>query len=646
MNFFEAQDKARRNTLWLVLLFSAAVIALILLTNLFLLGIHRYLQTNEVLVSPVALYQIYSWETVIAVGVGVVLLILGGSLYKTLSLAGGGPAIAEMLGGRLISHATTDPLQRRLLNVVEEMAIAAGMPIPQVYLMSDHSINAFAAGRTPADAVVGITEGALERLSREELQGVIGHEFSHIANGDMRLNLRLIAILHGILLIGLIGYFLLRSLRYAGRSRSRKGGGGVLAIAALGGGLMVIGYAGTFCGQWIKAIVSRQREYLADSSAVQFTRNPAGIAGALKKIGGSTGVGSHLESPSAPEYSHAYFANGISSFWQSMFATHPPLEQRIGRIEPGWDGQFLKSEIQREIAPETDTKPAPAIAGAAVTAAVLGSIEQAVAEIGTLNEQNIEYVRDLMLAMPARLREAAQDPYSARALIYAGLVVIQRDGDVAAESLAVTIPDPEMMTLVDRFRPELELLEDRFKLPLLELCLHSLKEMSLNQHTQFKTAVHNIIASDRRLNLREWVVQRLVLQQLDLHFGLRKAPRAKHGSLEPVRSDVEIILSVITQVEHSERADAEAAFAAGVEQTGLDNLELIMPMTFGVKSLDAALDELMRLKPLVKPRLLKACVALIMHAGHATTRGIELVRAISTCLDCPMPPMRAARVDD
>ncbi|MGD8350406.1 MAG: M48 family metallopeptidase [Gammaproteobacteria bacterium] len=639
MNFFEAQDKARRNTFRLVVLFALAVIALIGLTNLFLLGIYRYMQTSEIVVSPETLYRIYPLETFVAVGIGVVLLISGGSFYKMLSLAGGGPSVAEMLGGRLVSRATTDPLQRRLLNVVEEMALAAGMPIPQVYLLSDHSINAFAAGRTPADAVIGITDGALGRLGREELQGVVAHEFSHIANGDMRLNIRLISILHGILLIGLIGYFLLRSLRFAGRSRSRKGGGGLLAIAALGGGLMVIGYAGTFCGQWIKAIVSRQREYLADSSAVQFTRSIDGIGGALKKIGGSAGVGSYLDSPSAPQYSHAYFADGIASFWQSMFATHPPLEDRIRRIDPAWDGEFLRSEIQQPAEPEVERQPKTVGREAAIAAAVLSSAQQAIGEVGTLNEQNIDYVRELIVAMPAALREAAQDAYSARALIYAGLVKIQKDERAAVESLAATLANPEMQALVEKFGPQLERLEERFKLPLLELCVHSLREMSPNQYIPFKTAVQNIIASDRKINLREWVVQRFVIQQLDLHFGFRSAPRAKYGSLQTVRADVEIILSVIALAEHREQGDIEAAFAAGAAETGL-KLEPVQPAAIELDRLDSALDELTRLKPLAKPRLLKACVAIIMYDGRTTPRGIELVRAISTCIDCPMPPMR------
>jgi Zn-dependent protease with chaperone function len=246
LNFFEAQDKARRNTLWLVLLFTLAVVGLILLTNLFLLSVYVYLKTEQFVASPETLSYFYSWEEFAVVTLGVCLLVLGGSLFKALSLSGGGPTIAEMLGGRLVSHGTTDLQQRQLLNVVEEMAIAAGMPIPQVYLLSDTSINAFAAGLSPANAVIGITQGTLTRLNREELQGVIAHEFSHIANGDMRLNIRLIAILHGILLIGLVGYFMFRSLRFAGRAR--KGAGGIFALAAIGVGLMVIGYAGSFFG--------------------------------------------------------------------------------------------------------------------------------------------------------------------------------------------------------------------------------------------------------------------------------------------------------------------------------------------------------------------------------------------------------------
>ncbi len=637
MNFFEAQDRARKNTSWFILLFVLAVAGLVFLTNLLLLGIFAYAKSSQIAFSPEALQSYYSWQEIAVVSLGVCLLIFCGSLYKTISLSGGGATVAEMLGGRQVPAATTDLQQRQLLNVVEEMAIAAGMPIPRVYLLEDNGINAFAAGLSPANAVIGVTRGTMTRLSREELQGVIAHEFSHIANGDMRLNIRLIGALHGILLIGLIGGFLLRSMRFSGRSRSRKGGGGLAAIAALGLGLLIIGYAGSFFGNWIKSIVSRQREFLADSSAVQFTRNKNGIAGALKKIGGS---GSYLDSPAAAQYSHAFFAEGVGFLLQSFFATHPPLEERIRRIEPRWDGEFLKSQVKTTVAPEPVEASTAAAAKLAVTAAILTSAEQAISQVGTLNEENIAYVRELIIAMPALLRESAQDAYTARALIYAVLIDLQKDKPAAMAALH-QYADPNMHALCDQLLPDLKNLQDKFKLPLLELCINALRDLSSNQYVQFKQAVHYLIVSDKSVNLKEWIIQRLLIQQLDEHFGFRKPPRGKHKSLDPVKAEVETVLSLIAQVEHSDDDAARAAFASGAAEAGMETLNMLLRKDIKLDALNHSLDRLGQLMPLVKPRLLKACVAIILHDGKTTTRGIELVRTISTCLDCPMPPVPA-----
>jgi len=638
LNFFEAQDRARKNTTWFILLFVLAVAGLVFLTNLLVLGIFAYAKSSQIAFSPEALQSYYSWQELAAVSFGVCLLIFCGSLYKTLSLSGGGATVAEMLGGRQVPAATTDLQQRQLLNVVEEMAIAAGMPIPRVYLLEDNGINAFAAGLSPANAVIGVTRGTMTRLNREELQGVIAHEFSHIANGDMRLNIRLIGVLHGILLIGLIGGFLLRSMRFSGRSRSRKGGGGLAAIAALGLGLLIIGYAGSFFGNWIKSIVSRHREFLADSSAVQFTRNKGGIAGALKKIGGSTG--SYLDSPAAAQYSHAFFAEGVGFFLQSFFATHPPLEERIRRIEPRWDGEFLKSQVSTTVAPEPAEASTSAAAKLAVTAAILTSAEQAISQVGTLNEENIEYVRELIIAMPALLREAAQDAYTARALIYAVLIDLQKDKTAATAALN-QYADPNMPALCDQLRPDLMQLQDKFKLPLLELSINALRDLSSNQYLQFKQAVHFLIVSDKSVNLKEWIIQRLLIQQLDEHFGFRKPARGKYKSLDPVKAEVETVLSLIAHVEHTDDNEARAAFACGAAEAGMETLNMLASKDIKLDALNHSLDRLAQLKPLVKPRLLKACVAIILQDGKTTTRGMELVRTISTCLDCPMPPVPA-----
>ena len=262
-------------------------------------------------------------------------LITVGSLYKMAQLAGGGTVVAERLGGRRVYPNTTDPVERRLLNVVEEMALASGVPVPPVFLLSEEQgINAFAAGYSPSDAVVGVTRGCAQQLTRDQLQGVVAHEFSHILNGDMRLNMRLIGVLHGILLMGLVGRELLRLVGHSGGGRSRRNDGAA-PLLLIGLAFMVIGFLGLFIGNLIKAAASRQREFLADASAVQFTRNPEGIAGALKRIGAAV-FGSKLASPRAAEASHMYFAEGIST----LFASHPPLHERISRIDPQWDGKF------------------------------------------------------------------------------------------------------------------------------------------------------------------------------------------------------------------------------------------------------------------------------------------------------------------
>jgi len=639
LNFFAAQDRARKNTGWLFLLFTLAVAGLILLTNLLLLGVLSYSQTGQLSFSPQTLQYSYSWREFGAVSIGVCLLIFCGSLYKSMALSGGGSTVAEMLGGRLISTGTNDLQQRQLLNVVEEMAIAAGMPVPRVYQLDESAINAFAAGWSQGDAVIGVTRGTLQRLNRDELQGVIGHEFGHILNGDMRLNIRLIGVLHGILLIGMIGYYILRSMRFSGRSRNSKSSGGIAAIAVLGIGLMVIGYAGSFFGQWIKASVSRQREYLADSSAVQFTRNRDGISGALKKIGGASGsVGSYINAPAAAEYSHAYFANGISSFWQSLFATHPPLEKRIERLDPGWDGQFLSSRVNTTATVDPVKAGNAAVTEKLITAAILSTAEQAISQTGTLNEENIEYVQQLIAAMPPALRSNVQEAYGARATMYALLVSLQKDRNQALKALK-TISDPDTCQLVDQLLPQFESLDERFILPLLELATNALRDMSPNQFVQFKVGVEKVMAADQSINLREWIIQRALVQQLDLHFGFRKPAKARFKNLIAVRQALTTVLSLIAYVEHKDDSNARRAFDIGVKQSGCKGLEILTRQAFKLEMLDTALDQLTRLMPLAKPALLKASMAIVLADEKTTTRGIDLVRTISICIDCPMPPI-------
>src|ERR1022692_718183 len=331
MDFFERQDQARRNTKLLVVYFVLGVAMLILAVYAATLAIftgvasrhhHRYdEQVQMVLWNP---------QLFLGAAVGTLAVIALGSGFKTLELAQGGSTVATMLGGRLVDPTTANPDERKLRNVVEEMALAAGGPVPQIYLLPDeHGINAFAAGHSTSDAVVAVTAGAVKLLSRDELQGVIGHEFSHILNGDMRLNLRLMGVIFGILCLAVIG----RVLLYTRSSNSKDKN----PLPLLGLALLVIGWIGVFFGRLIQAAVSRQREFLADASSVQFTRNPAGLSGALQKIGG---VGSLIESPHAGEANHIFFSDGLGKPFFQMMDTHPPLAERIRAIDPSWDGKF------------------------------------------------------------------------------------------------------------------------------------------------------------------------------------------------------------------------------------------------------------------------------------------------------------------
>jgi Zn-dependent protease with chaperone function len=329
MDFFEHQDKARKHTKVLVLYFGIAVLCIIASVYFVSLLIFHGYDASKGPGAPAVPFVLWDFTLFIRVVLGTLGVVLIGSLYKTYALSKGGSVVAESLGGRLVTLDTTDPDERKLRNVIEEMAIAAGVPVPKVYVLDEEAgINAFAAGHAPGDAAIGVTRGCMTLLNRDELQGVIGHEFSHILNGDMRLNLRVMGVIFGIVCLAVVG----RVLIY-----SRGGDRGRAPLMVLGLALMVIGAIGAFFGRLIQAALSRQREFLADASAVQFTRNPAGLSGALQKIGGA---GSKVGSVHAGEASHLFFGNGLGKPFLGAMATHPPLDERIRAIDPGWDGTF------------------------------------------------------------------------------------------------------------------------------------------------------------------------------------------------------------------------------------------------------------------------------------------------------------------
>lgn len=641
MNFFEAQAVARRNTLSLILLFGLAVISLIAITNLLVMAVMVYKSTGQLPNSWDALLAAYDPIRNAGIALIILLIVGAGSFYKMSLLSSGGKAVAEMLGGRIVPQNSQDPVHRKVLNVVEEMAIASGSPVPSVYMLDESGINAFAAGWSPSNAAIGITRGAVTYLTRDELQGVIAHEFSHIFNGDMRLNIRLIGVLHGILLLGMIGYFLMRSVRYVGRSRNKEGGGLVIAIVLLAVGLTVIGYCGTFFGKWIKSIVSRQREYLADASAVQFTRQSEGIAGALKKIGGWQ-TGSHLLSPSAPEYSHAYFSNGISAF---MFSTHPPLKDRIRAIEPRWNGKFIepKRELPDEKPPAVDKQRKKEALLNTVTTATVGvavnEALQAIDRIGQPSDTEVNYARALLAEVPETLREEAEDPFGVRALMYCYLIhysigVQHQQWDQLAKNA-----DPMVFEKTQQLHPQVSALPTKLRMPIFELCMPALKTLSNAQYVVFKRNIEALIQADRKVDIREWIVQRLIVQQLDEAFGFRKPPVALHTHIGAVKYELELILSMVAYTEHKDDGDAHYAFETAIRSIGATALKPVARQQITIAELDKAMDKIERVKPMVKPRILKAMVSCLTVDNKINAGSAEFTRAVASCLGSPMPPI-------
>jgi Zn-dependent protease with chaperone function len=551
--------------------------------------------------------------------------------------------VAEQLGGRLISPDTTDLSERTLMNVVEEMAIASGTPVPPVYLLEhEDGINAFAAGFTPSEAVIGVTRGAAERLSRDELQGVIAHEFSHILNGDMRLNIRLIGLLHGILLIGMIGYFILRMTAFSGGRgrRSSRDSGNPLPLLAIGAGLAVVGFFGTFFGNLIKAAVSRQREFLADAAAVQFTRHPAGIAGALKKIGGAS-AGSSIRSPNAPEASHMFFGRATSGL-SALFSTHPPLPTRIRRIEPGWDGEFLESApAPAATAPAPPPRPQGGRGfpfpggGAAATAGLAG----AMAHIGEPSTDHIDYAARLIQNLPAAITMAAHEPYGARAVVYA--LLLDRDAELRREQLRQleAAADPGVFEETLRLVPAIVGLAQAARLPVVEIAIPALRTLARDEYLRFKRNVAMLIAADARMELFEWALQRVLLHGLDEHHGEASRPGAGSRALATLQLPCEVLFSALARAGHPDERGAEAAFEHAWRVLELPGTRLLEGEEAGFDALDRALEDLAEAAPKAKRRILEAAAACIAADRQVTVAEGELLRAIAASLGVPMPPI-------
>jgi Zn-dependent protease with chaperone function len=583
----------------------------------------------------------------LATAVFTALIILGGSLYRINELRGGGQTVARALGGRLIDPSTRDPNERRVLNVVEEMAIASGVPVPPVYMMrEERGINAFAAGYSTGDAVIGVTKGCVEGLTRDELQGVMAHEFSHILNGDMRLNIRLIGLLNGIVLISLIGHILLRVAPHGG-SRNKEGAGAVMLVLAIAVAMLVIGSLGALSARIIQAAVSRQREFLADAAAVQFTRNPNGIRDALRRIGGSASR-ARVKHPRAQEAGHMFFgeAIGSSSFGGSL-ASHPPLKIRIKRVDPTWDGSMLtpltaqedhSPEPARPLTPRERLQQAmPNAAGPMASQAAM--LLPLLALAGQATPAHVEHARSLIAAIPPVLREAAHETSTGRAVVYALLLDKKPDIRDAQIRRLETNGDPAIAAEVRRLAPEAVALPRELRLPLLDMTLGSLAHLSDQQHRTFRANIKALIEMDKSVSLFEWVTLGVLTRHLDERFGHASPRVTQYYALGKLGEEVSVLLSTVAYAGSPDDAGAEAAFRLGAGAVTGVQPRLLPKSDATLNRLDAALTTLAGCTARLKADLLKACALTAGADRDITTAEAELIRAIADTLGVPTPPL-------
>jgi Zn-dependent protease with chaperone function len=660
MDFFEAQEHAKRRTVLLVGLFAAAVVAIIVSVYLVLTVAGGMTMGTEPGFDP---------GLFILVAIGTSLLIAGGSGFRTAQLRKGGSAVAELLGGRRVDPATRDPDERRLVNVVEEMAVASGTPVPAIFVMDrEASINAFAAGYGIHDAAVAVTRGTLEQLNRDELQGVIAHEFSHILNGDMRLNIRLMGILFGILLLAIVGRGILRGGMMSGR-RQRDNRAAMLGLA-----LVLLGYIGVF---FIKAAVSRQREYLADAAAVQFTRNPGGIAGALQKIGAHAS-GGKVENHHAEESSHFFFANGVGSALSRVTATHPPLDERIRRIDPSWDGTFEPTSARARVGEERSGARAPGTPGArgASTAAAaaagasgrpgaagasgsgaggpgLGMAAAAVlmGSVGAPAPEHVDYARALLGRIPDELRAASHDPEGATALVLALLGGDDERSRAARRSAARSLEAhaPGLAARVEALEPPVAELAPEARLPLVDLALPSLGDAPGETGPELRRAAEQVVRADGTTRVFDFALMHILRRHLavdDAGGGARRGGGVR--SLDSARRELGVLLSAVARSgSDGDEATAELAFREGTGAVGRAGTGLVLlgegAVTFD--EVDRALDRLERAGLDVRRRVLHACAAAVLADRAVRTAEVELLRAVAECLELPLPPLLDTRAE-
>ncbi|BCE00987.1 M48 family metallopeptidase [Marinicellulosiphila megalodicopiae] len=635
MNFFEEQDQARRSTHKLIILFVLAVLSLILVTVIAIHALFYFGQNHDGSFITGLNDRIFSLQ-MFYITFGILIVVGAGSLFKYIEVSKGGSYVAQKLGGVAINFDNANAQQKVLLNIVEEMSIASGIIMPKVYVLPEPSLNAFAAGHSTNNAIIGVTQGLLDALNRDQLQGVIAHEFSHIYHGDMSINMKLLAVLHGILMIGLLGELIVgsRRSRYSRHSSNRsQRSDGSSKIAILGLLLLVFGYAGVFFGNLIKAAISRQREFLADASAVQFTRNKQGIGSALYVIGKQS-QSSILESSNAKEFGHFYFSAGATGLFSGWFATHPPIKDRIKRIYPhGYSEALLFNEtnIQHKTQPEpTKTVNDVFELDPQQSIVPLSTLGQTIENIGQFDHAHLAQAEIILTGLPLILKEACHHPFDAQCLVFTILTHNNLDVLNTQNKYLETNINSNLFSAYLKLLPESQGLNSLDKLTLIQLAANSLKDQSPEQFKNFMHHCKHLIHADHKIDIFEWCVFQI------LHAvytpKVTKQTLSLHESEQAVR-DLFYALIQSTSSEHQQQA-AQAGFERIYPQ-GI--IEIFDKKTSALSFLESSISKIKQLKALEQPILLKGIAKTIEFDGVLDENEAQIFRALGIILDCPMP---------
>jgi Zn-dependent protease with chaperone function len=628
VDFFERQHAARGSTVKLVVLFALAVLSIVVAIDLVVLWATRRATTS------------YIATALTVATIVTLLLIAGGTLSKMIALRGGGAAVAQSVGAVPVDPTTSDPQLRRYVNVVEEMSIASGVPVPRLFvLQSEPGINAFAAGFSPSDAAITVTAGALTQLNRDELQGVIGHEFSHVLNGDMRLNVRLIGLLNGILLLGLVG---LRILQFGGGGRSRddKNGGNPILLVAIA--LLVLGFVGQFFAGLIQAAVSRQREWLADASSVQFTRQTVGLTGALKKIAGVP-TGSELrDAHSERQVNHMLFGEGRRAFGR-LWATHPPLVDRIQALEPGFRPEEVAAlEQQYRGAPPNglaeDAQLGLAPATAATTPAARVDPAVVAARVGTFTAEDLGRGAQLSAQLDPQVRRLATQGSTAIPLVLA--LLLDRDASVRDRQLEIvaTRVSQADSSAASQLYPLTAQVPPELRLPLVGLAQPQLTARPRPELDAMLSVLDALALADGTFTVFEYCLTRLVSAQVRDTFDPARRARPGRADVARVQDAAATLLAVVAAAGNDSTDSARRAFAAGMGQLGAPERPFAPPQDF-VTALDGVWAPLDSLDPRHKRPLVEALVAAVAEDGVLATAEAELLRTACSLLHCPLPAL-------